>query len=77
MSSCYCLELCIQLGVSFPFSFAFHFDINFSKIFLDPPPKVMKIKTKINKWEVIKLKSFEQQRKSYTRQEENSQNGRK
>ena len=25
------------------------FDINHSKIFLDPPPTVMKIKTKINK----------------------------
>ena len=24
------------------------FDINYSKIFLDPPPRVMKIKTKIN-----------------------------
>ena len=26
--------------------------------FLDPPPRVMKIKTKINKWNQIKLKSF-------------------
>ena len=26
------------------------FDINHSKIFFDPPPRVMKIKTKINKW---------------------------
>ena len=34
------------------------FDINHSKIFFDPPPRVMKIKTKINKWDVIKLKSF-------------------
>ena len=34
------------------------FDINHSKIFSDPPPKVMKIKTKINKWDLIKLKSF-------------------
>ena len=25
------------------------FDINHSKIFFDPPPRVMKIKTKINK----------------------------
>ena len=25
------------------------FDINYSKIFFDPPPRVMKIKTKINK----------------------------
>ena len=31
------------------------FDINHSKIFFDIPPRVMKIKTKINKWELIKL----------------------
>ena len=35
-----------------------HFDINHSKIFFDPPSRVMKIKTKINKWDPIKLKSF-------------------
>ena len=35
-----------------------YFDINHSSIFLDPPPRVMKIKTKINKWDLIKLKSF-------------------
>ena len=34
------------------------FDINCSNTFLDPPPRVMKIKTKINKWDLIKLKSF-------------------
>ena len=34
------------------------FDINHSKIFFDPPPRVMKIKTKINKWDLIKLKNF-------------------
>ena len=33
-------------------------DINCSNIFLDPPPRVMKIKTKIDKWDLIKLKSF-------------------
>ena len=31
------------------------FDINRSSIFLDPPPRVMKIKTKISKWDLIKL----------------------
>ena len=35
-----------------------HSDINHSNIFLDPPPRVMTIKTKINKWDLIKLKSF-------------------
>ena len=34
------------------------FDINRSNIFLDPPPRVMKIKTKTNKLDLIKLKSF-------------------
>ena len=34
------------------------FDINLSNIFLDPPPRVMKIKTKINKWDLMKLQSF-------------------
>ena len=33
-------------------------DINHNKILLDPPPRVMEIKTKINKWDLIKLKSF-------------------
>ena len=27
-------------------------------IFFDPPPRVIKIKTEINKWDLIKLKSF-------------------
>ena len=31
-------------------------DINPSKILYDPPPRVMKIKTKVNKWNLIKLK---------------------
>ena len=34
------------------------FDINHSKIFFDPPPRVMEMKTKINKWDLMKLKSF-------------------
>ena len=34
------------------------YDINESKILYDPLPKEMKIKTKINKWDLIKLKSF-------------------
>ena len=34
------------------------FDINHSTIFFGFTPRVMKIKTKINKWDLIKLKSF-------------------
>ena len=33
-------------------------DINQSKILYDPPPRVMEIKTKVNKWDLIKLKRF-------------------
>ena len=38
-------------------------DINQSKILYDPPPRVIEIKTKIKKWDLIKLKCFSQQRK--------------
>ena len=33
-------------------------DINQSKILYDPPPRIMEIKTKVNKWDLIKLKGF-------------------
>ena len=33
-------------------------DINHSKILYDPPPRVMEIKATVNKWDLIKLKSF-------------------
>jgi len=33
-------------------------DINHSRIIYDPPPRVMEIKAKINKWDLTKLKSF-------------------
>ena len=34
------------------------YNINHIKILYDPPPRVMEIKIKINKWGLIKLKSF-------------------
>ena len=34
------------------------FDINHSKIFFETHPRVMEIKTKINKWNLMKLKIF-------------------
>ena len=34
------------------------YDLNHSKILFDPPPREMEIKTKINKWDLMKLKSF-------------------
>ena len=33
-------------------------DVNQSKIFYDPPPGVMEIETKVNKWDLIKLKGL-------------------
>ena len=34
------------------------FDINHIRILYDPPPRLMEIKAKINKWDLIKIKSF-------------------
>ena len=33
-------------------------DIHHSRILYDPPPRIMEIKAKINKWDLIKIKSF-------------------
>ena len=33
-------------------------DINHSRILYDPPPRILEIKAKIYKWDLIKLKSF-------------------
>ena len=33
-------------------------DINHSRILYDPPPRILEIKAKIKKWDLIKLKSF-------------------
>ena len=38
-------------------------DIKQRKILYDPPSRVMEIKTKVNKWDLIKLKAFSQQKK--------------
>ena len=40
-------------------------NINHSRILYDPPPRILEIKAKINKWDLIKIKSFAQQRKLY------------
>ena len=37
-------------------------DIHHSMILYDPPPRILEIKAKINKWDLIKLKSYAQQR---------------
>ena len=33
-------------------------DINHSRILYDPPTRILEIKAKINKWDLIKIKSF-------------------
>ena len=33
-------------------------DVNHSRILYDPPPRILGIKAKINKWDLINLKSF-------------------
>ena len=33
-------------------------DIHHSRILYDPPPRILELKAKINKWDLIKIKSF-------------------
>ena len=53
------------------------FDMNHSNVFLHPPPRIMKIKTKINKWHLMKLKSLCATKKTINKTKDNPQNGRK
>ena len=53
------------------------YDIHHSKILFDQPPREMEIKTKINKWDLMKLKSFCTAKENVKRQKDNSQHGRK
>ena len=52
-------------------------DVNHSNIFLDQSPKMKEIKAKTIKWDLVKLKSFAQQRKPSAKQKDNLWNGRK
>ena len=42
-------------------------NINHSRILYDSPPSVMEIKAKINKWDLIKLKSFYKMKETISR----------
>ena len=42
-------------------------DINHSRILYDPPTRVMEIKARINKWVLIKLKSFHTMRETISK----------
>jgi len=52
-------------------------DINQSKILFDPPPRVMEIETKVNKWDLIELKSFCTAKETISRVKRQPQNRRK
>ena len=45
-------------------------DINHSRILYDPPPRILEIKAKINKWDLIKIKSFCTNKGNYKQVEE-------
>ena len=50
-------------------------DINHSKILYGPPPRILEIK--INKWDLIKLKSFCTTKETISKVKDSPQNGRK
>ena len=52
-------------------------DIHHSRILYDPPPRILEIKAKINKWDLIKLKSFYRTKETTNKMKNNPQNGRK
>ena len=52
-------------------------DINHSRILYDPPPRILEIKTKINKWGLIKIKSFCTTKETISKVKRQPLNGRK
>ena len=52
-------------------------DIHHSRILYDPPPRILEIKAKINKWDLIKIKSFCTTKETISKVKDSLQNGRK
>ena len=52
-------------------------DINHSRILYDPPPRILETKAKINKWELMKLKSFCITKETISKLKDSPQIGRK
>ena len=53
-------------------------DVNHSRILYDPPPRILEIKAKTNKWDLIKSKSFRTMKEPISKVKKDSlQNGRK
>ena len=53
------------------------YDIHHSRILYDPPPRILEIKAKINKWDLIKIKSFCTTKETISKVKDSLQNGRK
>ena len=52
-------------------------DINHSRILYDPPPRILEIKEKIKKWDLIKIKSFCTTKETISKVKRQPLNGRK
>ena len=50
-------------------------NINHSRILYDPPPRILEIKAKINKWDLIKIKSFCTTKETVSKVKDSLQNG--
>jgi len=52
-------------------------NINHSRILYDPRPRILEIKAKISKWDLIKIKSFCTTKETISKVKDRLQNGRK